>query len=184
MNQKPFLKWTIDTIRDDKSLMHWIEERKFEWVPLAKNTISNLLKGQAIVILTDKEREWFSNYVINTINNPYKNRPALPFFELKNFYPHLDLIKDSKDIDLIYDMLSISFEQGYSIWYIGSSYSERAEVAKRRDDNFLWLLDEESQDSFYLSSIDELLDLKLFQLFRLFDKTISAALFSEIDLSA
>lgn len=181
---KAFLKWTIDTIRDDKSLMDWIEERKFEWVPLVTNVIERLLKGQAIIIVTDNEREWFANYVITTINNPKNSRPIMPFVELKSIYPFIDSVKDNKDIDLIYDMLSISFEQGFVIWYIGSGKSERAEVAKRRDDNFLWIMDEELQNGFSLSSFDELIDFKLLQLFRLFDKSISAGMFSEVDLSA
>ncbi len=181
---KAFLKWTIDTIREDKSLMNWIEERKFEWVPLVTNIINRLLKGQSIVIITDIQREWFAEYIISTINSPTKERPILPFVELKNIYPYLDGLKDNKDIDLIYDMLSISFESGFVIWYIGSCNSERAQIAKRLDDNFLWIMDEELQNSFSLSSSDELLDFKLLQLFRLFDKSISIGMFSEIDLSA
>jgi len=43
-------------------------------------------------------------------------------------------------------------------------------------------MDEEMTNSFTLRSYDELIDIKLLQLFRLFDKTISAALFAEIDL--
>jgi hypothetical protein len=181
---KPFLKWTIDAIRDDKSLMHWLDERKFEWVPLAKNTVTKLLKGHSIIILTDSERDWFATYILSTINTPYKSRPSLPFFELKNFYPHIDLVRDNKDIDVILDMLSISFEQGFIIWYIGSNYSKRLDIAKKREDSFLWLLDEEAQNSFFISQLDELFDIKLLQLFKLFDKTISASIFSEVDLSA
>lgn len=163
--------------------MHWVEEKKFEWLPITKNTILNLLKGQSVIILTDKEREWFATYILGSINTPYKNRPSLPFFELKNFYPHIDTIRESKDIDLIFDMLSISFEQGFVIWYIGSNFSKRFDIAKRKDDSFIWMLDEDSQNHFYISQNDELLDLKLLQLFRLFDKTISAALFNEVDLT-
>ncbi len=181
---KAFLKWTIDTIREDKSLMNWIEERKFEWVPLIASVIERLLKGQVIIILTDSEREWFAHYVITSINNPKNSRPILPFMELKSIYPFLDKLRDNKDIDLIYDMLSISFEQGFIIWYVGSSESERVEIAKKRDYNFLWIMDEELQNGFSLSSFDDLLDLKLLQLFRLFDKSISAGMFSEVNLSA
>lgn len=178
---KDFLKWTIEIIREDESLMHWVEERKFEWVPIVKSAINSLFQGSSIIIVTDREREWFAEYILGSINSRY--RPLLPFYKLDNLYPHLDLLKESKDIDLIYDMLSISFESRFIIWYIGKSDSNRSEIAKRRDDSLLWIFDDKKlQKNFYLSSKDTILDLKLLQLYRLFDKSISAALFSEVDI--
>ena len=46
--------------------------------------------------------------------------------------------------------------------------------------NFSWILDEQMSNSFSLSSVDETLDIKLLQLLRIFDKSLSAALFGEI----
>jgi len=37
-------------------------------------------------------------------------------------------------------------------------------------------------NSFTLKSYDEMIDIKLLQLFRLFDKTLGAALFAEVDV--
>ena len=54
----------------------------------------------------------------------------------------------------------------------------------RSDENFLWIMDEEVQNSFKLRSSDVLLDIKLLQLFKLFNKTIDVGLFGEIDFDA
>ena len=56
------------------------------------------------------------------------------------------------------------------------------QLAKRHNDSFMWVLDEHLQDSFYLSSGDDLLDIKLIQLHKLLDKSINAVLFAEVDL--
>lgn len=178
------LKWTIDTIRSDAAMMSWLEERKFEWVPLVQNTLSLVLNGSSIIIITDMEREWFGKYVMQSINRPNTNRPIFPFFNLKEIYYHIDLVKQEEDTDLVLDMLGISFPNNYIFWYVGKFDDRRSKMAVRKDDSFIWVLDEEFQNSFSLSSSDDLLDLKLFQLFRLFDKSLSAALFGEIQLES
>ena len=58
----------------------------------------------------------------------------------------------------------------------------RATLPKVEKHSFLWLFDEERQDSFNLKSNDDALDLKLLQMFRLYNKTISASLFGEINI--
>jgi hypothetical protein len=45
-------------------------------------------------------------------------------------------------------------------------------------------MDEEVQNSFALRTSDPLLDIKLLQLYKLFDNTLSAALFGDLDLEA
>jgi hypothetical protein len=79
-------------------------------------------------------------------------------------------------------MLSISFPNGYSFWYIGKSQDNRANIAKISKNSFLWLFDEEKQDAINLKSNDEALDMKLLQMFRLYNKTLSAALFAQINV--
>jgi hypothetical protein len=79
-------------------------------------------------------------------------------------------------------MLSISFPNGYCFWYIGKSQSVRAIIPKVSKNSFLWLFDEEMQDAFNLRSKDDALDMKLLQMFRLYTKTLSAALFAEINV--
>lgn len=46
----------------------------------------------------------------------------------------------------------------------------------------MWIFDEERQGAINLKSNDEELDIKLLQMFRLYNKTISAALFAQINV--
>ena len=62
------LKWTLETIRKDGSMMSWMEEKRFEWVPLVSSMLHNLLAGQTIIIITDFDREWFGEYALTKIN--------------------------------------------------------------------------------------------------------------------
>jgi len=48
----------------------------------------------------------------------------------------------------------------------------------------LWIFDEERQGSINLKSNDDGLDMKLLQMFRLYNKTISAALFANINVES
>lgn len=176
------LKWTLDAIREDGSMMSWMEENRFEWVPLAASALENIISGHTIIILTDKEREWFGSYILSSINKPGKNRPLLPFMSFGAIFADTENIKNDEDMQLLEDMLSLSFPGGYNFFYIGKSDDKRAEIAKRKDNSFLWIMDEHFQNSFYFNSNDELLDMKLIQLMRLFDKSIDAALFAEIDV--
>ena len=178
-----FLNWTIDTIRTDRLLTPWLEEKKYEWTPLVSKFIVNILdKKSSVIILTDNNREWFLQYILTNINSKKKNRPLLPFYDFKSFYVNLDSSTSDIDINLVKDMLDISFPNGYCFWYIGRSQDIRANIAKVSKNSFLWLFDEETQDAFNLSSKDEALDLKLLQMFRLFNKTLSASLFAQIDV--
>ena len=93
-------------------------------------------------------------------------------------------MKNEDDISFIRDMLNVSFPNGYCFWYIGRSQDARATIAKVSKNSFLWLLDEEMPDAFNLRSNDEALDMKLLQMFRLYSKTLSAALFAEIHVES
>lgn len=177
-----FLKWTLKTIRKDGSMMSWMEEKRFEWVPLASSMLGKLLAGQTIIVITDEDREWFGEYVLKSINTNNKNRPLLPFVSIRTFFPNIQQLKTKEDVELLEDMLSQSFLNGYSFFYVGKSNDIKMQLAKRSDDGFLWVLDEHMQNSFYLSSGDEMLDIKLIQLYRLLDKSIDAVLFAEVSL--
>ncbi len=176
------LKWTLKSIRKDGSLMSWMEEKRFEWVPLLSSVLKNILCGQTIIIITDSDREWFGEYLLNKVNESGKNRPMLPFISVKTFFPNIDKLKTKEDIELLEDMLSQSFSNGYTFFYIGKSTDIKIQLAKRHNESFLWVLDEHLQNSFYLSSADNLLDIKLIQLYKLLDKSIDAVLFAEVDL--
>lgn len=184
-NLQEFLNWTVDTIREDKLLSPWLEEKKFEWAPLVSKNITNILdKSYSILIITDKEREWFLNYILSNINSSKLNRPFLPFYDFSSFYKNLDQIKSEDDISNIKDMLKISFPNGYCFWYIGKSQDNRSTLAKITKSSFLWIFDEERQGSINLKSNDDGLDMKLLQMFRLYNKTISAALFANINVES
>jgi len=177
-----FLKWTLKSIRKDGAMMSWMEEKRFEWVPLASSMLNKLLAGQTIIVITDDERAWFGKYILKSINSQKKNRPLLPFVSINTFFPNMHELRTKEDIEVLEDMLSQSFLNGYSFFYIGKSNDIKMQLAKRNDDSFLWVLDEHMQNSFYLSSGDDLLDIKLVQLLRLLDKSIDAVLFAEVSL--
>jgi hypothetical protein len=177
-----FLKWTLDTIRKEGSWMSWMEEKRLEWVPLAASRLQNLMDGHTFIILADEEREWFAHYMISSINKNPGSRPLLPFIALKSLFPNLEKLRTREEIELLEDMLSLSFPQGYTLFYVGKSNDFKSQIAKRRDDSFMWLLDEQMQNSFYLSSADELLDVKLIQLYKLMEKTIDALLYAQVSI--
>lgn len=180
-----FLNWTIDTIREDKLISPWLEEKKYEWTPLVSKSIANILdKGCSVLIVTDSQRDWFLQYILSKINSKSLNRPYLPFYDFKSFYKDLENVTNEADISYIKDMLNISFPNGYCFWYIGRSQDVRATIPKVSKNSFLWLLDEEMPDAFNLKSSDEALDMKFLQMFRLYNKTLSAALFAEINVES
>ncbi len=179
-----FLKWTLENIRKESSMMSWMEEKRFEWVPLNVSMLKNLIEGHTIVVITDDDRKWFCDYMLSDINKLSKNRPLLPFVSLKAFYPSLASLKTKEDIELLENMLFQAFPHGYTYFYVGKNNNIKMQIAKRRDDSFIWVMDEQLQNSFFLSSADENLDIKLIQLYKLLDKSINALLFAEVDFQS
>ena len=175
-----FLKWTLEEIRKDGSSMSWMEEKRFEWVPLAASMLKNLMNGHTFIIITDDDREWFCHYMLKAVNSQSKHRPFLPFIALQALYPNLYQIKTKDDIELLENLLLQAFPQGYTFFYVGKNSDIKMQIAKRKDDSFMWIMDEDLQNSFYLLSEDDSLDIKLIQLFRLLDKSINAVLFAEV----
>ena len=176
------LKWTLDTIREDESCFSWMEEYRYEWAPLVKSAVSQSIEGKTVLILTDESRKWFGKYILNSINDLTKHRPLLPFYQLTDCFPNLQSVHNTEDLQLLEDMLDISYPNGYYIWYIGKAEHSYTKLAYRCDDSFTWIMDEEVQNSFKLRSSDPLIDIKLLQLYKLFDKTLSAVLFGDLDL--
>jgi len=176
------LKWTLDTIREEESCFSWMEEYRYEWAPLVKSAVSQVVEGKTILIVTDDSRKWFGKYIVNAVNDMGKQRPLLPFYQLADNFPQLHTILATAEIQLLEDMLEISYPNGYYIWYIGRGDHPLTKLSYRNQDNFLWVLDEEVQNSFALRSADPLLDIKLLQLYKLFDATLSAVLFGDLDL--
>ncbi len=177
---KDYLDWSLDTIR--KMNLSWMEERRLEWVPLVSSAFRALMEGKTFVFLSDLDRIWFEAYVLSSINHKTNKRPYLPFVSLNSFFPDINSIKNNEDIELLEDMLSIAFPQGYIFFYVGTSNDIKSQIAQRKDDSFMWIFDEKIQNSFHLNSNDKYLDIKLIQLFMLFDKSIDAVLHSEVCL--
>ncbi len=178
------LKWTLETIRDEESSFSWMEEYRYEWAPLVRSAVSQVLEGKTVLVVTDEQHQWFAKYILNSVNDLRKNRPLLPFYQLAECFPNLKSIHSTQEIQLLEDMLDISYPNGYYIWYIGKGDHPYTKLAYRNQDSFLWILDEEVQNSFAFRSLDPLLDIKLLQLYKLFDSTLSAALFGDLDLES
>jgi hypothetical protein len=179
-----FLNWTINTIREDKLIGSWLEERKYDWTPLVSKSIERLInKERTVLVLTDDDRDWFLKYILTNINSSSSQRPYLPFYDFKSFVDKTNTLRNENDINLIQDMLNISFPNGYYIWYIGRSSHQNANIAKMFKNSFMWIFDEEIPNSFYLSSREEALDMKLLQMFRLYNKTLSGVLFAQLDVN-
>ena len=176
------LKWTLDTIREEESSFSWMEEYRYEWAPLVKGAVSQSIEGKTALILTDDSRKWFGKYILNGINDLGKHRPLLPVYQLVDNFPTFSLMQTTQDLELLEDMLDISYPNGYYFWYIGKGDHPYTKLAYRHDTSFLWIMDDEVQDSFLLRSADTLLDIKLLQLFKLFDQTLSATLFGDLEL--
>lgn len=184
---RKFDQWTLETIRSERaegSSMSWFEEQRFEWIPPVANAISQLMKGKSIILITDSDREWFSQYILSTLNKRMQERPIIPAYDIHALYPHYDDVIGGESIDMLTDMFDLTFRGEYFFWYIGRGDDRRADIAKRSDNSLLWIMDENFQNALMMRSFDPLLDIKLLQLYRLFDKTLSAVLFGEIDVHA
>lgn len=174
-------QWTTHILRTDESRPTWLEERKFEWIPLVTNTLQRVFSGDNLVLVTDRDREWFGDYVVNMINKSV-NRPYIPIINIHSLFPQVDKnCKNELGIELVADFLGNVFNNKYLFWYIGRN-DDRAKLALSNDFGFLWLFDTDLQNSFTLQSTDTLVDIKLMQMFRIFNLTIEAALFGQISL--
>jgi len=177
------LDWTLEAIRDEASDFSWMEEYRYDWVPLAKSALERIVEGQTVLLLSDPRRKWFEQYILNAVNAPSRERPFLPIHSLGAIFPNLQAMDSTARIALLEDMLDIAYPQGYFLWYIGEGSHPYTKIAYRSEENFLWLINDEVAGSFVLRDSDPLLDIKLLQLYRLFDRSIEAALFGQVELS-
>ncbi|RAX57811.1 hypothetical protein CCZ01_05020 [Helicobacter monodelphidis] len=185
MENKDFYSWTIKTIRNDASKPAvWLEDRKTEWIALTQSVLMRILDGYSVILMSDEERSWFVDYILHFLNHPRKGRPFIPLYSLNSVYTqfyHFD--SDPSDVSLLQDMLAISLGDKYIFWYIGRGSGTCAKLSLGREFSFNWILDDRLQNSFWLQS-DELLDIKLMQLLRIFDKSLSAAIFGDVNLES
>ncbi|MBU0633139.1 HobA family DNA replication regulator [bacterium] len=177
-----FEKWTLDTIRSDGASLSWLEEHRFEWTTVVELAVSQIMEGKTIVLITDRERKWFEKYILTSLNKLNTDRPIIPIVSIDSLYCHYEDISGAKMIDMIDDMLSMSYKEDYFFWYIGKGEDKRVDIAKRKDTSFLWIFDEDFHNSFTMKSYDSLLDIKLLQLFNIFNLSLSAVLFGEVEV--
>lgn len=177
-----FDQWTLDAIRAEGASMSWFEEQRFEWTPAVANALAQVMEGKSIVLITDHDRKWFAHYITASLNKRSQERPMIPIVCLDALYPHYDHVSGGEAIDMLVDMLDLTFKGEYFFWYIGRGDERRADIAKRNGSSLLWIMDESFQNAVRLKSFDPMIDIKLLQLYRLFDKTLSASLFGEIDV--
>jgi hypothetical protein len=177
------LEWTKDTIKKDKSLNTWFLERVYEWVPLCDDSMNQLMEGTPFLVVSDRERDWFVHYIINNINKVSNNRPFVPVYSLMNFIPYSHKTDKIEYLDMIEDMLDITFKGNYRFWYIGKEDSNIYRLVQRKEKSFVWLFDKESGgDTFFLKSYTDSLDQQLVSLFKLFNQTVTVSMFGEIEL--
>ncbi len=176
-----FIKWTLDSIRDEGSMLSWLEESRFEWTATMAHALKQVLAGKSIVIVTDTDRQWFGHYIVNTINKAITDRPMISVARIESLYPNYYSM-NTGTLDMLEDMLSLSYKDDYFFWYIGRGNDKAADLPKNQDQSFLWLMDEDFQNAFTLRSYDPLLDIKLLQLYRQLDKSLNAVLFGEVNV--
>lgn len=174
-----YLRYLLEVIRDGGAFMSWLETKRLEFGALMAVKFKPLLEGKSFVLLCDEERAWYERYFLQKINAK-AYRPFVPIFSLSNFYPHK--VRNNEDILLLNDLLEVAFPNGFVYFYIGTNADKKCQIARSRDDSLLWLFDEQLQNSFSLHSKDKDLDEKLISLYKLFDKSLDAILFSKVTL--
>ena len=179
-----FAQWSLDTIRGEGSNFSWLEEHRFDWTPAVSLAIEQILNGKTIILITDDKRKWLENYILSSINSERLDRPLIPIVSIDSLYPHYNNIIGGDKIDIIEDMINLSLKDDYFFWYIGSGDNTKADIAKRKDNSYLWIFDEDYVNSFNLKSYDKHLDIKLLQVYRLFDLSLNAAMFGEVDVTS
>ncbi len=177
-----FSRWTLEQIRAKGSAFSWMEERRFDWVPIAASAIEHLIGAHTMILVTDGEREWFAHYALTRLNRINTDRPLLPILSLEMIFPQIDRLLESGQRDIMENMLSETFPNDFIFFYVGRGNDTRAQIAKSKGDSLLWLFDEQMQNSFTLRSDDDERDIKLIQMLTLFDKSIDAILFGEADI--
>jgi hypothetical protein len=176
-----FGSWTLETIRSEGAPLSWLEELRFEWLPATQNALTQILDSKTIILIIDKEYMWLDKYITSSLNKPSLGRPLIPIVSIDAIYPQYSEIIGGEMIDMFEDMLSLSYKDEYFFWYIGRGECKRSDIAKRSDKSYLWIMDENFQNAMTLKSYDKHLDIKLLQLYHLFDQSLSAALFGETD---
>jgi len=181
---KDFKEWTLDAIREEGSSFSWLEEQRFDWSTTTAHALEQIINGKTIILITDQSKKWFEKYILSSINTVKQDRPLLPIVSIDSMYQHYDGISGGDMIDVVEDMIALAHKDDYFFWYIGKGDDKRADIAKRKDNSYFWIFDEEYLNAFNLKSYDKSLDIKLLQLYKLFDASLNGAMFGEVDVSS
>ena len=179
-----FAQWSLDAIREKGGSLSWLEEYRFEWSKTTAFALEQILNGKTIILITDEKRKWFEKYILSSMNGLFLERPLIPIISIDNIYTHYNSVSGGEMIDIIDDMISLSYKDDYFFWYIGKGDDKRSDIAKRKDESYFWIFDEDFNNAFTLKSYDTDLDIKLLQLYKLFDASLNAAMFGEVDASS
>lgn len=179
-----FTQWSLDAIREDGAFLSWLEEQRFDWTNPISLALEQILEGKTIILITDEKRKWFEKYILSNINTMNLDRPLLPIVSMDSLYEHYGHVSGGDMIDVVEDMISLSYKEDYFFWYIGKGDDKRSDMAKRRDNSYFWIFDEEYHNSFTLKSYDPMIDIKLIQLYKLFDASLNATIFGEVNVSS
>ncbi len=179
-----FALWSLDAIREDGRSLSWLEEQRFDWSNPLSLALEQIINGKSIILITDEKRKWLESYILSSINLVSLDRPLLPIVSMDSIYQHFGSVSGGEMIEVIEDMISLSYKEDYFFWYIGKGNDKRADIAKRRDSSYFWIFDEEYYNAFTMKSYDTMLDIKLIQLYKLFDASLNAAMFGEVDVSS
>jgi hypothetical protein len=179
-----FAQWSLDAIREEGGSLSWLEEYRFEWSKTTAFALEQILNGKTVILITDEKRKWLEQYILGSINSISLDRPLVPIISIESIYQHYNSLSGGEMIDMLDDMISLSYKNDYFFWYIGKGDDKRSDIAKRKDESYFWIFDEDFNNAFTLKSYDPVLDIKLLQLYRLFDASLSATMFGEVDASS
>ncbi len=179
-----FAQWSLDAIREEGGSLSWLEEYRFEWSKTTAFALSQILNGKTVILITDEKRKWLEHYILTSINSIALDRPLVPVVSIDSLYAHYNNLSGGEMIDFVEDMISQSYKDDYFFWYIGKGEDKRSDIAKRKDESYFWLFDEDFNNAFTLKSYDTSLDIKLLQLFKLFNASLNATMFGEVDASS
>ena len=183
-NIPDFAQWSLDAIREEGGSLSWLEEQRFEWTTTTAHALEQILEGKTVLLITDEKRKWLENYIMTFINGISLDRPFIPVISIDSIYTHYNNVSGGEMIDIVDDMISSSYGDNYFFWYIGKGNDKRSDIAKRKDNSYFWLFDEDFNNAFTLKSYDTLLDIKLLQLYKLFNASLNATMFGEVDASS
>ena len=184
INMSDFAQWSLDAIREEGGSFSWLEEQRFDWTTTTSQALEQIINGKTIILITDEKRKWFETYILSNINSAQQDRPLLPIVSIDSMYQHYNSVNGGEMIDIVEDMISLAHKEDYFFWYIGKGEDKRADIAKRKDTSYFWIFDEDYLNAFNLKSYDKLLDIKLIQLYTLFDASLNAAMFGEVDVTS